>query len=343
MVDASSIKIKAHYSPAKETTMHPIFKPRRLALATLLVAAMSPWAAMAQSQPIKILVGFPAGGSADISARVIADKMKDTLGVPVIVENRPGAGGRIAAQAVREAAADGNTLMLAPFAVMVVQPVVFKSVKYDTTKDFTPMGNVVTFPLALAAGPSTPAKNMTELVTWLKANPAQANYGSPAAGSLPHFLGEMLAANAGVKMTHVPFQGGAPMVQNLLGGQIPIAFDTPAEFAEQHRAGKLRVLAMSGSTRSAQFPEVPTMKEQGVNLEANAWFALFGPANMPAAATQRISAALQAALKQPDAAERLQKLGLTAAPGSSDEMVKRLAADKAAWEPVIKNTGFQAE
>ncbi len=325
---------------------HP-FNLRRLTLAALWAAAavstMSITPALAQNQPIKILVGFPAGGSADLSARVIADKMKDALGVPVIVENRPGAGGRIAAQAVRDAAADGNTLMLVPFAVMVVQPVVFKSVKYDTTKDFTPMGNVVTFPLALAAGPATPAKNMAELVTWLKANPAQANYGSPAAGSLPHFLGEMLAANAGVKLTHVPFQGGAPMVQNLLGGQIPIAFDTPAEFAEQHRAGKLRVLAMSGSARSAQFPEVPTMKEQGLNLEANAWFALFGPANIPAATTQRISGALQASLKQPDVAERLQKLGLTAAPGTADEMTKRLAADKAAWEPIIKNTGFQAD
>ena len=319
------------------------FDPRRSAAQVLLALCVAPFAALAQGQPVKILVGFPPGGSADISARVIADKMKDTLGVPVIVENRPGAGGRIAAQAVRDAQPDGNTLMVVPFAVMVVQPIVFKSNKYDTTTDFTPVGNVVTFPLALAAGPMTPAKNMAELVTWLKANPAQANYGSPATGSLPHFLGEMLATNMGVKLTHVPFQGGAPLLQNLLGGQIPIGFDTPAEFSEQHRAGKLRVLAMSGSARSPQFPEVPTMKEQGINVEANAWFALVGPANMPAAATLRISNALQTALMQADAVERLQNLGLTAAPGSSQDMVKRLAADKAAWEPVIKATGFQAD
>ena len=314
----------------------------RFAAAAIAALAL-PLAATAQIQPVKILVGFPAGGSADVTARIIADKMKDTLGVPVLVENRPGAGGRIAAQAVKDAAPDGNTLMLTPFAVMVVQPVVFKSIKYDTSKDFSAVGNVVTFPLALAAGSATPAKNMAELVTWLKANPTQANYGSPATGSLPHFLGEMLATNTGLKLTHVPYQGGAPLLQNLLGGQIPIGFDTPAEFAEMHRAGKLRVLALSGGQRSSQFPDVPTFKEQGINVDATAWFALFGPANMPTAASGRIAGALQAALKMPDVVERLQKLGLSAAPTSSDDMAKRLAADKAAWEPVIKATGFVAD
>ena len=316
---------------------------RHVACSAILAAIALPFGAAAQTQPVKILVGFPPGGSADTTARVIADKMKDTLGVPVLVENRPGAGGRIAAQAVKDAAPDGNTLMLAPFAVMVVQPLVFKSIKYDTSKDFTAVGNVVTFPLALAVGPGTPAKNMSELITWIKANPNQANYGSPATGSLPHFLGEMLATNTGVKLTHVPFQGGAPLLQNLLGGQIPIGFDTPAEFAEMHRAGKLRVLALSGGQRSSQFPDVPTFKEQGINVDATAWFAMFGPANMPAAASARIGNAMQAALKMPDVVERLAKLGLNTAPSTPDDMAKRLAADKAAWEPVIKATGFVAD
>lgn len=297
----------------------------------------------AAQNPIRILVGFPPGGSADTTARSIADKMKDSLGVPVLVENRAGAGGRIAAQAVKDAAPDGTTLMLVPFAVMVVQPMVFRSIKYDTTADFTPIGNSVTFPLALAAGPMTPATNVRELVDWLRANPANANFGSPAAGSMPHFLGELLAGSAKVKLTHVPFQGGAPMVSNLLGGQIPIGFDTPAEFAEHHRAGKLRVLALSGSQRSPQFPGVATFKEQGVDIDANAWFGLFGPAAIPRATVERLNAALQAALKSPDVADRLDKLGLTVAPGSADDMVRRLAADKAVWNPVIKNSGFQAD
>lgn len=309
-------------------------------LALPLLASLPSWA---QTGPIRIIVGFPPGGSADVTARLLAEKMQGTLGTPVIVENKPGAGGRIAAQGVKEAAPDGNTLMMAPFAVMVVQPMVFRSVKYDTTADFAAVGNTVNFPLALTAGPATPAKNVKELIAWLRAHPAQANYGSPAAGSMPHFLGEMLAAKTDVKLTHVPFQGGAPLVNNLLGGQIPIGFDTPAEFAEHHRAGKLRILALSGGQRNPRFEGVPTLKEAGIDIDAVAWFGLFAPAGVPKATLDKLNGALQAALKQPDVVEKLDKLGLTAAPGSADEMTHRLAADKAAWNPIIKTSGFQAD
>ncbi len=317
---------------------------RRHIVATLTAAvAATALPSFAQTVPVRILVGFPPGGSADTTARLIAEKMSASMGSPVIVENRPGAGGRIAAQAVKDAAPDGNLLMIAPMAVMVVQPVVFKSIKYDTTKDFTPIGNTVTFPLALAVGPATPAKTIAELMAWIKANPNLANYGSPATGSLPHFLGEMLGQAAGVKMQHVPFQGGAPLMTALLGGQLPIGFDTPLEFAENHRAAKLRILAVSGSQRMAQFPEVPTLRESGINIEATAWFGVFGPAGMPAARTEALNAAMQAALKQPDVVAKLSNLGLLAVPESSADMAKRMAADKARWEPVIKATGFQAD
>ncbi len=297
----------------------------------------------AQTGPVRLVVGFPPGGSADTTARLLADKMKDTLGVSVLVENKPGAGGRIAAQMIKEAAPDGNTVMVVPFAVMVVQPMVFKSIKYDTTKDFTPIGNATTFPLALAAGPGTPAKDMKELITWFKANPGKANFGSPAAGSMPHFMGEMLADAAKIKLTHVAYQGGAPLVNDLLGGQVPIGFDTPAEFAEYHKAGKLRILALSGAQRNPTFPGVPTFKEQGIDIDALAWFGVFGPPNMPKATVDKLNASLQAALKSPDLVERLAGLGLTAAPGSADEMTKRLAGDKQAWSGPIKNSGFQAD
>ena len=316
---------------------------RALVRSGAALAATTSLPTFAQPAPIKILVGFPPGGSADTTARLIAEKMTASIGSAVIVENRPGAGGRIAAQAVKDAAADGNTLMLVPMAVMVVQPVVFKSIKYDTTKDFTPIGNAATFPLALAIGPATPAKTMPELVAWLKANPNQANYGSPATGSLPHFLGEMLGQSAGVKLQHVPFQGGAPLMTALLGGQLPVGFDTPLEFAENHRAGKLRILAVSSPQRMAQFPEVPTLRESGINVEATAWFGVFGPAGMPAARTEALSSAMQAALRAPDVMAKLSNLGLLAAPESSGEMARRMAADKARWEPVIKATGFQAD
>jgi tripartite-type tricarboxylate transporter receptor subunit TctC len=300
-------------------------------------------AASAQTGPVRLVVGFPPGGSADTTARLLADKMKDTLGVPVLVENKPGAGGRIAAQMVKDAAPDGNTVMVVPFAVMVVQPMVFKSIKYDTTKDFTPVGNATTFPLALAAGPGTPAKDMKELIAWFKANPGKANFGSPAAGSMPHFMGEMLADAAKMKLTHVAYQGGAPLVTNLLGGQIPIGFDTPAEFAEYHKSGKLRILALSGPQRNANFPGVPTFKEQGIDIDALAWFGVFGPPAMPKATVDKLNAALQMALKNPDVVSRLAGLGLTTAPGSAEEMTQRLASDKAAWAGPIKNSGFQAD
>lgn len=322
--------------------IHSISRRRAISSMTA-VAAATTLPVFAQAAPVKILVGFPPGGSADATARLIAEKMSASMGSPVIVENRPGAGGRIAAQAVKDAAADGNTLMLVPMAVMVVQPVVFKSIKYDTTKDFTPIGNAVTFPLALAAGPATPAKTMAELVTWIKANPNQANYGSPATGSLPHFLGEMLGQAAGVKMQHVPYQGGAPLMTALLGGQLPMGFDTPLEFAENHRAGKLRILAVSSPQRMAQFPDVPTLRESGINIEATGWFGIFGPAGMAAARTESLSNAMQAALKAPDVTGKLSNLGLLAVPESSAEMARRMAADKARWEPVIKATGFQAD
>ena len=299
--------------------------------------------ALAQTGPVRLVVGFPPGGSDDTTARLLADKMKDTLGVSVLVENKPGAGGRIAAQMVKDAAPDGNTVMVVPFAVMVVQPMVFKSIKYDTTKDFTPIGNAATFPLALAAGPGTPAKDMKELIAWFQANPAKANFGSPAAGSMPHFMGEMLAGAAKMKLTHVAYQGGAPLVTNLLGGQIPIGFDTPAEFAEYHKAGKLRILALSGAQRNPNFPGVPTFKEQGIDIDALAWFGVFGPPNMPKATVDKLNASLQAALKAPDLVERLASLGLTASPGSAEEMTQRLAGDKAAWGPAIKASGFQAD
>lgn len=317
---------------------------RRRVMGTLAAAAaVASLPVGAQAAPVKILVGFPPGGSADTTARLIADKMTASMGSPVIVENRAGAGGRIAAQAVKDAAPDGNTLMLAPLAVMVVQPAVFKSIKYDTTRDFTAIGNAATFPLALGVSNATSVRTLQELVAWIKANPQQASYGSPGTGSLPHFMGEMVAQAASVKMQHVPYQGGAPLLTALLGNQLPMGFDTPAEFAESHRAGKLRILAVSSGQRVAQLPDVPTFREQGMNLEVAAWFGLFGPASMQAARVDQLNAQLQAALKLPDVVARLGNLGLVAAPESAGDMARRMAADKARWEPVIKATGFQAD
>lgn len=299
--------------------------------------------ALAQTQPVRIVVGFPPGGSADVTARLIADHMKDTLGVPVRVENRPGAGGRVAAQHVKESAADGTTLMLAPFAVMVIQPMVFSALKYDTVRDFTPLSTAVTFPLAVAVGPGNPSRNLSELSSWLKASPGKANFGTPGAGSMPHFMGEMLSQRLGVSLTHVPFQGGAPLLTNLMGDQIGIGIDTPAEFAENHRAGKVRVIGTSGAARSSQFPEVATLREQGVDLDASAWFGVFAPAGGAPAVTERLSDAIGKALREPGIVQRLATLGLTAAPDKPEELRARMGRDIALWGPAVKASGFKAD
>jgi tripartite-type tricarboxylate transporter receptor subunit TctC len=312
--------------------------------AMLLVAAgLSAPAASAQTPQARIVVGFPPGGSADITARLIADHMKDTLGVPVRVENRPGAGGRVAAQHVKEAAPDGTTLMLVPFAVMVIQPMVFSNLKYDTTRDFTPLSTAVTFPLAVAVASGNPSRNLSELSSWLKANPGKANFGTPGAGSMPHFMGEMLSQRLGTKLTHVPFQGGAPLLANLIGDQIGLGIDTPAEFAENHRAGKVRVVATSGAARASQFPEVATLREQGVDIDASAWFGVFGPAGLPAATAERLSDAVGKALREPAIVQRLASLGLTAAPDKPQDLRARMGRDIALWGPAVQASGFKAE
>jgi tripartite-type tricarboxylate transporter receptor subunit TctC len=312
---------------------------------TLLIASAG-WvsqAAVAQTSPVRIVVGVPPGGSADITARLIADHMKDTLGVPVRVENRPGAGGRVAAQHVKESAPDGATLMLTPFAVMVIQPMVFSNLKYDTVRDFTPLATAVTFPLAVAVGPGNPSRNLAELSQWLKANPGKANFGTPGAGSMPHFMGEMLAQRLAIPLTHVPFQGGAPLLTQLMGDQIGIGIDTPAEFAENHRAGKVRVIGTSAAARSGQFPEVATLREQGVDLDASAWFGVFAPAGLGAALTDRLSEAIGKALRDPGIVQRLSALGLTAAADRSDDLRARMTRDIALWGPAVKASGFKAD
>jgi tripartite-type tricarboxylate transporter receptor subunit TctC len=299
--------------------------------------------AIAQPQQARIVVGFPPGGSADITARLIADQLKDSLSIPVRVENRAGAGGRVAAQHVKESEPDGGTMMVVPVAVMVIQPMVFSGLKYDTVRDFTPLSTAVTFPLAISVSSANPSRDLKSLAQWLRANPDKANFGTPGAGSLPHFFGGILAQKLGVDLTHVPFQGGAPLLVNLIGQQIGIGIDTPAEFAENHRAGKVRVIATTATTRSAQFPEVQTLREQGLDIDASAWFGVFAPAGMRPELAAKLSAALGQALRNPGVVERLGSLGLTASPGTPEELRDRMARDTALWGPAVKASGFKAE
>jgi tripartite-type tricarboxylate transporter receptor subunit TctC len=310
----------------------------------VLAAAAAPLVARAQDKPpVRILVGFPPGGSADIVARLLADKMRASLGQNVLIDNKPGAAGRVALGELKRAAPDGQTLALQPSGALVVSPWLYKNLGFDPVRDFTPVARVVTFDFAITAGPGAPSGDLKTILAWMKANPSKANYGTPGAGTVPHFTGVLLSQSAGVELTHVAYKGGAPSVNDLLGGQVPLVVDTPLETIEHHRAGKLRIVALTGEARSKSLPEVPTLKELGINMAADAFFGLYGPAGMASDVTQRISRAVADALKQPDVAERINTLGLVSAYGTGEELAATQAAHLKRWEAPIKASGFTAE
>jgi tripartite-type tricarboxylate transporter receptor subunit TctC len=294
--------------------------------------------------PVRIIVGFAAGGSSDIAARMLADKLKDSLGVPVIVENKVGAGGRIAAEALKNAAPDGATLLLVPVVVPVLAPLVYKQLPYDPARDFAPVAQVATYQFAFALGPSHPAKTVPEFVAWLKANPTQANFGSPAPGSLPHFFGLMIGKVTGVEMVHIAYKGGAPLATDLMGGQIPAGVDALSDMIELHRGGKIRIIATSGAQRSPLLPTVATFREQGfAAIEGTGWIGVYAPAKTPAAVIDQVSAAIGVALKVAELRERFFNLGYEPTGTTAEQLAAIMAADTARWGPIIKASGFTAD
>jgi tripartite-type tricarboxylate transporter receptor subunit TctC len=317
-------------------------KRRSFALATAALSIAGP--AIAQDKPpLRVLVGFPPGGSADIVARLLADKMRVTLGQQVVVDNKPGAAGRVALGEVRRSPTDGQTLVLAPSGALVVLPWLYKNLGYDPVRDFTPVARVVTFDFAITAGPAAPAGDLKTILAWMKDNPAKANYATPGAGTVPHFTGVLLSQAAGIPITHVAYKGGAPAANDLLGGQIALMIDTPLETIEHHRAGKVRIVAVTGEARTKSLPDVPTLKEQGIDMTADAFFGVYGPAGMASDSTARLARAVADALRQGDVADKILSLGLTPAYGSGDELAATQAAHLKRWEAPIKASGFTAE
>ncbi|HEX2542368.1 MAG TPA: Bug family tripartite tricarboxylate transporter substrate binding protein [Caldimonas sp.] len=315
----------------------------RFAAALALGLAAAPLAHAQDKPMMRILVGFPPGGSVDIVARLLAEHMKTTLDQNVIVDNKPGAAGRVALGEIKRAAPDGNTLVLAPSGALVILPWLYKNVGYDPIKDFTPIARVTTFDFAVTAGPAAPAGDLKAVLAWLKANPGKANYATSGAGTVPHFAGQLLAQETGIPLTHVAYKGGALAAQDLLGGQVPIMIDTASETIEHHKAGKLRILAISGETRSAVLPDVPTLKEQGVNVVADAFFGLYGPAGMPADRVQKISDAVAKALATPEVQAKIRAVALTPSYASSQSLATTQAAHLKRWEAPIKASGYTVE
>lgn len=291
--------------------------------------------------PLRILVGYAPGGATDRVARIVGDKLAARLGVPVIVENKSGAGGRLAAQQAKATPAHQNVLMLANPAVMVVAPLVFKDNGYDAERDFVPVALVNSYDFALAVSPAMPARDLNQLLAWLRANPKQANFGVPATGSLPHFFALMAGAKAGVPTQVVGYRGSAPLLNDLLGNQVPVAVDTLDVVLPQHEAGKLRILAISGAQRSAFAPNIPTFKEAGLDLAATGWNTFFAPATMPKEKVERLAREIHEVMQEPETTARFQDAMMVPVVSTQAQTVKMLQAYRAQWAPVVQQSGYQ--
>ena len=310
-------------------------------LTALVLGAALPIAQAQEKPPLRIVVGFPPGGSADILARMIANALRDDY--TAIVENKAGAGGRIALNFVKTSKPDGQTVIVLPSGPMVLFPHVYKKLDYDAVKDFTPISQIARFQFGVVSGPATKAKNIADMLAKAKSDPASASYGTPGAGTLPHFMGVLLEQSTGVSLNHVPFQGGAPANNALLGGHIGYKFDVVSETAEMHNAGKARIIAVTGPQRDPQVPDVPTLKESGVNMEATAWFAMYGPAGMKGEALTKLEAAMMKLARDPAMKDKLIKLGYEPIGSNSFDLAAAQKTDLARWEKPIKATGVQLD
>lgn len=308
------------------------------------VAALSlPGASRAQETPLRIIFPFAAGGSADALLRHAAEVLRDRLGRPVIVDNRAGGGGRIGVRALKEAPADGSTILLAAGAQVFLQPHLYPDLGYDPFVDLLPLAQMMTFAQALAVGPKVPATTLRELADWLRGSPDRLVYGSPGAGTGAHFAGMQFAAMSGLDMRHVAYRGTPAALPDLLAGRLPVYLASEAELIEQHKAGGLRILATLDARRSTVTPDIPTFRESGFEIAAPAWFAFYAPAGTPAAATKRLTDALAVVIGDPAMRQRMAGLGYTPSGASGEELARLQRAEFNRWEPIVKASGFKPE
>ena len=316
------------------------------ASALAALGSLSPLIAHAQGvDQVKIVNGFPAGGTADATSRRIGEQLRGSSYTPnaAVVENKPGAGGRIACETVKNAVPDGRTLLLTPFSCTSVYPHIYSKLGYDPFTDLMPVTIAAVMHHGLAVGPMVPAtvRNVRDYVAWCKANPDKASYGSPAAGSLPHFLGALLSSFTGVPLTHVPYRGSVPGVTDMLGSQLASMFTPSGDFLANHKAGKIRIIATSGPARSPFSPEVATFAEQGFpDLTTEEWFGFYAPAKTPSSIINNANASINATLKNPTVITSLGTFGLAPAGSTVREMDKSQRDAYFRWGPLVKHIGF---
>ena len=322
---------------------------RRVVLFALLSASLAlaaTGAALAQSaKTVRILVGFPAGGGTDAIARLLAEKLKDELGVPVIVENKPGAGGQLAAQALKVAPADGSTFFISHDHTITILPMVSKNAGFDSARDFVPVAGFATFVNAFALSPGTPARSLNDYVAWVRTQgQGKGVVGVPAPASTPEFLVKVLGEKFKLDLVSAPYRGSAPMIGDMLGNQIAAGVGSVPDFIDNHKGGRIHVVAVLGPKRQPTLPEVPTLAELGIaGFEDLPYYGFFAPTGTPKAAIDAFSAALAKVVAMPEVRARLTALGLDVDFMTSAQLASRERAYAKAWAEIIRASGFQPQ
>ena len=316
---------------------------RRCVLLTALLA-LAGGLSHAQSGGIKLMVGFPPGGGTDAIARILADKLKDQLATTVVVDNKAGAGGQIAAQALKVAPADGSVLFLSHDHTISILPLVVKNPGFDPAKDFVAVAGFATFVNALAVSGGTPARSVNEYVTWARNQGNKGNVGVPAPASVPEFLVKVIGEKYKLDLAAAPYRGSAPMMADMLGNQIGAGVASVPDFIENHKAGKVRVVAVLGNARQAALPDVPTFAELGLaGFEDVPYYGIFAPAGTPKAVIERLADAVAKVVAMPDVKEKLTAMGLTVGYMPPAQLASREQAYAQTWTRIIKASGFQAQ
>ena len=318
-------------------------------LAVLLTAAALACATAATAQtfptkPIRIVVGFPAGGPLDQHSRLLSDKLQTVLGQPVVMDYKSGAGGTVGAQEVMKSPADGHTIMLANTGVMVINPALYSKLPYATLKDFVPVARTAMQPLALLVNPNVPAKNLQEFMAYAKARPGQVNFGSAGNGGISHLVPEMFKSATGLFMVHIPYRGSAPAFTDLMAGQVQFMAESIPQAASYHKQGKVRALAVTSRERNPALPDVPTVIESGIKgFEVVGFYGFLAPAGTPKEAVNKLSDAFKQVLQMPDVRNRMVSQGADPAFMGADDFAAFLASEMPRWAEVVKKSGAKLD
>jgi tripartite-type tricarboxylate transporter receptor subunit TctC len=319
-------------------------RSRRAVLASFAALALpSRFAIGRDRSPLRIVFPFSPGGSADAIARLFAEQLQARLGRFVIVDNRAGAGGRIGAQAVKNAAPDEETLLFASASQISLQPHLFLNLGYDPFVDFAPISQVMTVDLALAVSGHLPVRSLAELIDWIKADSARAVYGSPGTGTAPHFICSEFGRITGLNLRHTAYRGTPAALPDVMEGRVPMYMAFLSELLEQHRAGRIRILATAAATRSSFLPQIATLRESGINVDASGWFAFYAPAHASAEMVQRLTKEIVAITGQPEVRAKMHAMAFEPTGTTSEELRRLQHADFQRWGPIVKASGFTVE